>query len=244
MNQDEVIEKIKKLLRMKRGGTAGEIENALAMAAELARKHGINLGSVDPDEVKQTIRHESDALKSKLTLEAKYAAGILVNFFNVNVLVSQRAFIKGFQVKRQYVVNFVGTEWDIEVARYVFIFLQKHFRCSWARRENRRLKNCMAFLEGMYLGLGYKLSQERETNVDEAGLVLVGKADMLRREYLDKTWPNSKATNVDHDDSGWTASKMAGIQAGKNTNIRKAMDKPAAPARPALPPQKDQMDLL
>jgi len=244
MTKDEVIEKIKKLLRMKRGGTAGEIENALAMAAELARKHGINLNSVDPDETKQKIGHESDALKSRLPLEAKYASAILVNFFNVNICLSGRPH-SSRPWQMQYMVNFVGTEWDIEVARYVFQFLQGHFRRSWAQRQNRRLKNRLAFLEGMFLGLAHKLRQEREANApDAAGLILVGKAVELRKEYLAKTWPNSEKQDLKHDDSGATASKLAGIRAGQNTNIRKAMDKPAAPARPALPPQQGQMALL
>jgi hypothetical protein len=47
--QKAALDKIRKLLRMKRGGTAGEVENALRMAQELAAKHGIDLNTVDPD---------------------------------------------------------------------------------------------------------------------------------------------------------------------------------------------------
>jgi hypothetical protein len=63
-NKDAIVEKIKKLLRMKRGGTPGEIENALAAAAELARKHSIDLGSINPDEesAKERLTHLQELL--------------------------------------------------------------------------------------------------------------------------------------------------------------------------------------
>ncbi len=184
MNQDAIIEKIKKLLRMKRGGTAGEIENALAMAAELARKHGIDLASVNEDESTQNIRHAEEALTSRLPREAKYAAAILVNFFNVNVVVKQQRHPRR-PWDRQYVAVFVGTDWDREVARYVFVFLQKHFRNAWSQRENRRLKNRNAFLDGMFIGLAAKLETERNANrPNEVGLMLIGRGLKLRADYV------------------------------------------------------------
>lgn len=246
MSQDAIIEKIKKLLRMKRGGTAGEIENALALAAELARKHGIDLAAVNPDESTQTIKHESEALKSRLSQEARFAAAILVNYFSVGIIVSQQnEHVTWYKTKRRYVVNFIGADWDVEIARYVFVFLQKHFRRSWAQRENRRLKNREAFFQGMFYGLVAKLERERNANPpNEAGLILVGKAVELRQAYMQKHWPNSIKKDLDMNDTDAHASVRAGVEAGLNTSIRKAMEKPAAPARPALPPTQGQMALL
>ena len=246
MNQDLIIEKIKKLLRMKRGGTAGEIENALAMAAELARKHGIDVATVNEDESTQTIRHAEEALNSRLPLEAKYALAILVNFFNMNVVIRQQRHPRR-PWDRQYVAVFIGTDWDREVARYVFIFLQKHFRSAWAARENRRLKNRHAFLDGMFLGLAAKLEMERNANrTDETGLILIGRGKVARENYVKQHWPNSIPTKLEKDDSGADAAKWAGVQAGQKTNIRRAVDSgsAAAPARPALPAPKRQLDLF
>jgi len=47
---DPIVEKIKSSIRMKRGGTPDEIATALRLAQELAAKHGINIGDVNPDE--------------------------------------------------------------------------------------------------------------------------------------------------------------------------------------------------
>lgn len=243
MTHDQVIEKIKKLLRMKRGGTRGEIENALVMAAELARKHGIDLAGVDPDAETQKINHISELLTSRLPLEAKFAAGILVNFFNVNVIVSQQRHPRR-PWDRVYILNLVGNALDTEVARYVFAFLQKHFRRCWAQRENRRLKNREAFINGMFLGLAYKLENERRQSVNEAGLVLIGNAVAERKNYVAKHWPDSKESNLKHDDSGANAAREAGVTAGLATNIRKAVATAPAPARPQLAPAAGQLALF
>lgn len=243
MNRDAIIEKIKKLLRMKRGGSQGEIENALAMAAELARKHGIDLASIDPDAEEQKISHVSEILTSRLPAEAKFAAAILVNFFNVQVVIGQRNH-PNKPWERQYLLHLVGTAWDAEVAKYVFAFLQTHFRRAWSHRPNRRIKNRYAFLNGMFIGLAYKLETERAAQSNEAGLVLIGKAAALRKAYVNEHWPNCEDSPLDKDDSGAAAARHAGIKAGEQTNIRKAVDKAPAPARQALPPAAGQLSLL
>lgn len=229
---DEVIEKIKKLLRMKRGGTQGEIENALAMAAALARKHGIDLAGVDPDAEEEKIRHESDALNSRFPrLEGKLAMAILVNFFNVQVLISNRIHpTKPWQC--QYLVNYIGTAWDIQIARYVFVFLQRHFRRAWLDRSNRHLRNREAFLNGMFIGLAAKLEAQRKLTTSESGMVLVGRAVQIRKDYLAKHWPENKTVDLDQDDSSAAAARWAGIQAGQKTEINSGLK--SNTARPAL----------
>lgn len=243
MSNEEVIEKIKKLLRMKRGGTAGEIENALAAAAKLAREHDIDLNSVNPDDEQksETITHHEEVLKLRLPAEAKYALGICVNFFNVGMI--HRHGIRHWLMKKPHSIIFCGTSLDIEIARYVFVFLQHHFRTNWKGRANRRLKNRDAFYHGMYLGLGYKLESEREKVVG-VGLVRIGHALQQRNDYLTKHFPNAKEKNMSADRSGAHAAKYAGIIEGQKTNIRPGIEQPAAPVRAALPPAAGQMQLI
>lgn len=245
MTREEAIEKIKKLLRMKRGGTPDEVATALALAAELARKHGVELGTVNPEETTESeqIGHVAEVLKSKLPLEAKLACAILVNFFNVQAVVYKRA----HWVLRERIcsVNFVGTQWDRDVAVYVFRFLQVHFRSCWNRRPNKRLRNRFAFLNGMFLGLATKLEQEKRAHTDEAALVFVGRALELRKQYVQKHWPRAEDVALEEDDSDAHASGLAGVRAGQNTNIRPAVGapKPAAERR-LLQPAAGQMNLL
>lgn len=244
MSKEAVIEKIKKLLRMKRGGTPGEIENALAAAARLAREHGINLEGVNPDEEHdaQRITHMTDALGLRIPLEAKFAAAILVNFFNVQILF--KSALNRWFLKKKGTITFVGTKWDCEVARYVFVFLQRHFRYSWNHRANRRLKNREAFLNGMFLGLAAKLeAQQPEPAVGE-GLIRVEKALQMRKDYLAKLCPQAKDQNLPGNDSDAWAAKLAGVDAGKKTEIRSGLNGAPAAARPALPPAMGQLEMI
>jgi hypothetical protein len=177
-----------------------------------------------------------DVLKLRLPLEAKFAGAILVNFFNVAICFHTA--VNRWFLKIPGKITIVGTAWDCEVARYVFIFLQRHFRYSWNHRPNRRLKNREAFMHGMFLGLAAKLeAQQPETE----GLVLSKNA---RKDYLAKLVPTSKDQSLDANNSDAWAAKRAGIRAGSETEIRSGLNKAAAPARPALPPPVGQLALI
>ena len=235
---------------MKRGGTPGEVENALAMAAKLAREHGIDLGQVNPDDETQKeeiLTHVTDLLKLRLPLEAKFAAAICVNFFRVQICFKNgltRWFIK---VPGQ--ITFVGTAWDIEVARYVFVFLQRHFRACWNHRTNRRLRNRQAFMHGMFLGLAAAL-EKAEAKPEGEGLVLISHALQRRKDYLAKLFPKATDKNINEDDSDALAARYAGILEGQKTQIHSAVNRAPKPQpaltapRPALQPPAGQFQLL
>lgn len=233
MSKEEVIEKIKKLLRMKRGGTAAEVETALNLARDLAAKHGIDIAGVNPDEQSEErrISHIEEVLNSKLPIEAKYAAAILVNFFNVQIVLRRGFYLRNIFTSL-YSLVIIGTSVDCEIARYVFVFLQHHFRNAWKGRENKRLKNRAAFLYGMFNGLAAKLEEERDKNLpDEAGLMVIGRALKQREEYLKQHFSNAKDQDLKHDDSDAWRAKLAGIHAGKKTEIRKGLNGDDAPAQ-------------
>src|SRR4051812_28615051 len=133
-----ILEKIKKLLRMKRGGTPDEVATALRLAQELAEKHGIDLTSVNPDDDSRNDRplsHTDSILGARVQWECKYAALICHCSFHINAFSRWRSgsFVQGAYVKSGYCFTFVGTEWDTQVALYVYSFLVGHFRREWKR---------------------------------------------------------------------------------------------------------------
>jgi len=238
MSQDAIIEKIKKLLRMKRGGTAGEIANALAMAAELARKHGIDLAAVDPDAPEaKPITHADVFAASRLQQECKYAALVCQNFFNVTALmVGGRGKVK---------IAFIGTESDRLIATYIWEFLVRHFRRCWNKRDNRRLRNRAAFMHGIYTGLCHKLHVERQ-QVTGTGLMRLDQQLVRRDQYLKNTFGETEKKDVGYD-GGADGSRYAGYAAGRRTEIRPAVSGTAAPPRRELPaprPANPQLSLL
>jgi hypothetical protein len=222
-DQERVLDKIKKLLRMKRGGTEGEIETALALAAELARKHGINLDSVDPDaEPAQRIGHIDATTSARIQWECKYA-GLVCERFNVSLLVRQSRKVKVIdgwpKLASDYMVTFTGVDRDIQMALYVYHFLVRHFRHCWNKRRGR-CRNRQAFLYGMYHGLCSKLDEQRkQQQLSEAGLVFVGRQVALRTEYERAHFGESKQQSSLPDGDA-DAAKVAGYLAGRSTEIR------------------------
>ena len=222
MSSDPIIDKIRKLLRMKRGGTDEEVATALRLAQELANKHGIDLQSVDPnvEQPASKLTREDEILSSRMQTEAKHALNICLNHFHVEPVLTEKL----IGARWVHVVAWCGTSWDIAVAKYVFAFLRRHFRQSWANRTNRRLRDRNAYLWGMYVGLSSKLRGPKKDN-PTAGLVALNRL----KEFVEEQFPKAKPMETDKG-SDSTASQCAGLFAGLNTDIRGAIDHGRQPA--------------
>jgi hypothetical protein len=215
MTNQEIIEKIKKLLRMKRGGTSAEVETALNLAQELARKHGIDLANVDPNEESEQrrITHEDAVRSGRIQWESKYAMLIAQNFFNVTTVIRAVGW-------RQCVLTFIGTAWDVQIAIYVFRFLVGHFRREWNSRRGR-CRNRQAFMYGMFIGLSTKLSEKRPM-VNTDGLALIVHDKARRDRYMQTTFGETKQTSTKPDGDAAEA-KYRGWLAGRETEIREGV---------------------
>lgn len=225
MNTDKerILDKIKKLLRMKRGGTPGEIETALALAAELARKHGINLDSVDPDaEPAQPLGHIDAVTAARIQWECKYAGLICHNFFNVTLLLRNKPCVRlrnGWPRRAcDYMITFIGLDRDIQIALYVYHFLVRHLRYTW-RTGRGRCRNRQAFLYGMYVGLFTKLDEQRKLHANEEGLIFIGRQVALRQEYMRSSFGETKESDAKPDGDA-EAAHYVGYLAGRATEIR------------------------
>lgn len=233
-DRDTIIEKIRKLLRMKRGGTPDEVATALRLAQELAAKHNIDIGSVNPDvESREVpITHCDEPHGSRVSWESRYAGMIVDQFFKV------RAFKSVSEDCRQYVLRFVGEEWDIQIAIYVYRFLCVHFRREWNTRRGR-CRNRQAFMWGMYLGVCSKL-KERQPAEQPAGIVLAGRGLIRRDQYIAERW-ELKSCDVEPDGDA-SAARWAGFVAGKETEIRSGVK--AGASAQEMPPTSQTKLLL
>lgn len=246
MTREEALDKIKKLLRMKRGGTKGEVENALAAAQKLAAEHGINLDHVNPDaqSADDHIGHEDTLSAARIQFECKYAGLVCQQFFNVSVFTQRKTWQK-------ISLTFVGTDWDRQIAVYVYHFLVGHFRREWKRRE-RRLRNRRSFMWGMYIGICSKLREAAgPEKLVENGVLVIDQRLAKRNEYVKKNFGEMEGQSVKPDRDA-EAARREGLMAGRRTEIRKGVNGASVPEerrietpRLQLPaPKPQQMEML
>ena len=208
-----VIDKIKKLLRMKRGGTQAEIATALRLAQEIAAKHGINLDTVNPDDDERTraIGHDDVRTPVRTAYEQELAYCVIRGWFDVHAI-----FRTDYDVRfrKACVLTIIGDESARQIGTYVYTFLVRAFRRAWRERVNRRLRDRRAFLFGMYAGIVSQLPDLKiQTDAGREGIVL------SRKAYLDRLCPNRKQNPINHGAySGMAA--MAGHIEGLKTMIR------------------------
>ncbi len=211
-SRSDIINQIKGLLRMDKGGESTEIETALFLAKKLADKYQIDLDAVNPEEYSETVSHQTYEGKSRIQYEEKYSLLILIQFFNVESLT-----ISGF--KKQVVI--IGTKSNIEIADYTYSFLIKHFRNEWKKNKGR-LKKRQAFMYGMYSGICYKLSKANNMLSQSEGLVLREKKEELR-DYIQEQFGETTKTSVVLKDNSKSAYNK-GFVSGMRTNIHKGID--------------------
>jgi|GEM_PF-1773596 hypothetical protein len=212
---EKILEKIKNLLRMKRGGTPAEIETALALARELAAKHDIDIDSVDPEEkLKSELGHKDAYVARRVPYDQRYAAKICELYFNVDVVYRHHARLVDGWPMTGYAICFIGRGFEIEIAIYIFQFLCGHFARTW-RTGRGRCRSRQSFIWGMFCGIRAKLEEQQAPPASSA-LVL------SRRTYVEKLFPKLRETNSGAPDIADTAA-MAGYIAGRNTELRKGV---------------------
>jgi hypothetical protein len=209
---NDILDRIKKLLRLSRSANQHEAALALSRARQLAAKHRIDLSKVDADE-SNTVTHKCSKGWQRVPLEGQLAAAIVGRFFRVKIIYNQ-----GWN-KETIVI--VGTRSDVEIALYVFDFLVGHFRRAWNKRTNRRLRRRDAFIRGMYNGLYFKLLDTEEPQT-EGEAAIVSSFDTYIAEYFGLLTKEEVKTKRR---PGADASRFAGYQAGLSTDIHPAIRK-------------------
>ena len=211
MNRDEVIAKIKKLLRLKHGGTPFEIAKGIKLAEQLAEKHGIELASIDAslDSEARTVRHSEVKSYGRVPTEIHIACNVVKKHFDVDFIITNR--VANFRV--QYVLTVIGNEIDRLLATHLTIYVARQMNRAW--RTNRgSCRNRNAFLSGFGRGIADAIALLRPPREKSEALVLSFK------HYLALHWPGSTDGEKIETGKAWAA-RNAGYRSGKNTAVHR-----------------------
>lgn len=210
-----VVDRIKKLLRLSKSPNIHEAKLALDRAFEIAAKYQVDIQTLDLGEDLNAIVTEAVRVGYRLPLTKRLAVGLASRFFNVQAVLTYPD------------VVLIGTKADIAVARYVIDYLARTVEaCAHAERrqhglrftENRRRN----YVAGFFYAVSSSLDQEREqlmlTNNVYALTVTTGieKRRKKEREIFPKTKPqhNPRPKRVDRNwlHAGWVAGKQVQIK--------------------------------
>jgi hypothetical protein len=132
--KDDIIEQLRKVMRLaRRAATDGEKQAAEAAAERIAQKHGIDLTTIEATEASAKAEVVVDGWRTYPGEEILYITSVLRQHFGV-VLVQSR---DGRKVRFKW----VGTKINIDIAKHVTVILIRFFKRDW---ENARKARKMA----------------------------------------------------------------------------------------------------
>ena len=225
MNEN-ILEKIKKLLRLARSANPHEANLAMQNAMKLAAEHQIAVEGINPDEQQAAITDQTSRGFIQLTYDRHFAALIVQRFFNVSVVIRPKIIVVDGWPKGGKALAFVGKQVDIDIALYVYVFLTRRFAYCWNHHRGRA-RNRRAFIEGMFRGIwAVLLEAQPPEEPHKPGLILAERDAYIRAHFGD-----TSAHKAPHSDKLAAAAAFAGFLHGRNTKIRTPLERPAETLR-------------
>jgi hypothetical protein len=225
MNHDDVLDRVRKLLRLAdtaRGATEHEARVALAKAHELMTRHNIDSAMLRQQRAEAggpafTVNSSKVDLPKTLNPADLLILSLLQSHFNVRVILMHGW--KGTPV------DIIGTPADVEYAVFVFQFLREtFFRCWNEFKRTHDKPNRQSYYRGLHDGLKTELNAAKRRaqdayTADQRGryeLVLVDAQAAIDRHVTEKYGKvrnrRQKASRVDSDSYVAGKSKGATIQ--------------------------------
>lgn len=127
-NENNIKERIKKLLRLGRSTNQAEAELALERAFELAQKHRLSVEDLALEADLEPIAENAVVAGFRISYEQKLSCAILESYYNVRCVIGRPR------------IHIFGTESDVEIAEYVLDFLVAAIRRSITRYRALELK--------------------------------------------------------------------------------------------------------
>lgn len=218
MNKDQVIRKIEKLLALANSTNEHEARLAAERANVLLVKFNLSMQELGQDSVYK----EKIVFRGRVrTNESMYITSILVEHFFVKIIRD----VSGRGKDRELKWVLVGEESNVQIAEYVFGFLQHQFEQCWKQYKKETgatTKSRQAYYIGLHNGLNEQLKQKRKAVEQEMGLTVVPDAGLLA--WMSENNPNLRkggfgSRRATRDDDALNA----GFNDGKNMKVRKGL---------------------
>lgn len=212
MDENTVLDRIRKLLTLaERSDSSHERQTALAAAHRLMERYNITLAEAGAHEVERFETYDEQVWSGRrVRWHQQAVCAVLNKCFLVQAYVS---------TGDEQSVHLFGERHNVEIARYVFVFLCREFRKRW-RAHCRRVGHARGeagYFEGMAHEVVRRLSDSRREV--SAGGHLIRTADRLEREWR-RSHPDAESRDlVARDDTQF----LDGVRDGRDIEVRKPL---------------------
>ena len=236
VEREKAIEFIRRMLALAESNpNENEAQLAMTKASEWMDKFNIRMVEIEEFEVVGDDYVTEQVWEGKgKEWDQNFVAGIIEEFFFVRGIEQNGAYRRvrdpsthsGWRrVPGKVTLVFFGDRQNVEVARYVYIFLRRTFRSLWKQRRKQYSlthADSRAYYLGLSIGFSDKMRKKREqlkrNNVrSEGALIVVGKK---LDEALIKYHPDLKKSERCAPIRGDDSIHILGMQDGKNINLR------------------------
>ncbi len=213
-----ILHKVTRLLALAESGNKHEAEAAMSAAQRLMLKH--NLAAKDVTEGNQFRFAHLGKPTGKVAESQRVLAAILNEFFFVEILWID--VWRALEGKRGYVLEICGKPENVELAEYVFDFLNHSAQRLW--RQHREAKNIQGnrdrrrFVAGVMSGFYRKLRTQHQKN-EEQGLVWLG--DPALTQHFKRRYPHTRS--VSYGSSSGSDAHAEGRRAGAALVLHKGV---------------------
>lgn len=157
----DIVSKLQKLLSLSKRGTQHEAEVAMAKAQEMAVRYNLNLSTIQTTpEAKEEpmVKGDQISMGQRLPVPTRFVSWILESHFNVRII-----YWGNRDTGRK--VSFIGTNKDVQMANYLFGYLNNVFMELW--RAYQKESGCPtssrnSYLEGLYDSFNQKLRDSKK----------------------------------------------------------------------------------
>lgn len=221
---NEVLKKIKKLMALATSSNEHEAKSATEKAQALLVRHNLTIQSLGQA---NHIYEEGSAGEkmSKVTREASFIMHILTQHFFVRCYFDTHSdgYHKGsFRSKYKRQTRIVGTQSNVEIAKYVYEYLYFTYNDLW--KQYKKATGCSAsaknsYFAGLTEGIKETLKASEQKVCNEMGLTIVPDAGIKR--YMDENLKlRSRGVSTIRRDA---SAEEAGREHGKNVKIARGL---------------------
>lgn len=219
MNLDEVIEKIKKAVRLASKTTSeSERDTAMRLARNLAAKSGVAFEEIAEEaNLDAAVMVDDEREKTATGSEVGLSFGILRNHFGVIVMMTRRT-NKRWKPR----LSWIGSRLNIDIARYVYDILIRESRRAWREAQKAIASeplvelNRHSFMRGFFFAIHKKLAANPLRNDLESSIRAAERRLLAFEQESGKGVKMSKAGKGKVTDANALA---AGYDAGSAVNL-------------------------